>query len=423
VFTENYNVGSGGASYIVDLCNGAAGLYDDMVFASNPTGFAPDTSVRLVAPHTMREAVRICTADRIGVDVTASTWLPKRHRLAGELRRLAIKHESRVFAYNVGVCRRLIRKTRPSAVIAYNGGYPAARSVLAMAVAAKAERLPVALCVVSVPGARPDDSDLARWEVRMDAMVAASVDVIIVNAHSIANALADLRGLPADKMRVVHNALPDIPVLRQPAMPDRLRIGCVSRMDQMKGTRFLVEGFARVVGTTPSAELMLVGDGPERENVEALVAELGLSERVIMTGHYPGDVNELVATFDIYAFPSLWEGLPYALLEAMRARRAIIATDVGGVSEAIMNEETGLLVPAGSSEDLASAIARLIDEPALRERLAASARARYEAEFSLEAMHRQTESVFVETGLAGRQGEAESRSPAVPGGDSAGSDT
>jgi len=401
VFTENYKVPSGAASYIIDMCNGARGLFADMVFASNPTGFAPDTSARLVAPHAMLEKVRIVTADRIGVDVTAATWLPRRDRIAGELRQLAIRFERFVFAYNVGVCRRLIRRTRPSAVIAYNGGYPAARSVLAMVVAARRERRPVALVVVSVPTPRPE-GEHALWESRMDRLVGESADVIIVNAHTIEQALADLRGLPNEKMRVIHNALPDLHIVPAAKDAGRLRIGCVSRMDQMKGTRFLVDAFAQIADSNPLAELMLVGDGPERENVAALVAERGLADRVIMTGHYPGDVNELVATFDIYAFPSLWEGLPYALLEAMRARRAIVATDVGGIPEAIIDGETGLLVAPGSADEIAAALVRMIEDTALRERLADAARAMYEREFSLDAMHRQTEAVFIQAGLAGR---------------------
>ncbi len=400
VFTENYNVPAGGASYIVDLCSGAADLYDEIVFASNPTGLAPDTSPRVVAPHRMIDNVRFITADRIGVEATAATWIPARlnvpHRLVGAAR----KHESRLFAYNVGVCRRLIRRTRPSAVIAYNGGYPAARAVLAMTVAARRECTPVALVVVSVPADKPEPGRTVEWETRMDAMVAESVDAIIVNAHAIGEALVTNRGLPAEKVRVIHNALADVAL---PEVPERsgLRIGCVSRLDHMKGTPFLVEAFARIAKRVPGAELMLVGDGPERDTIATLVRDLGLEDRVIMTGHYPGDINDLVVTFDIYAFPSLWEGLPYALLEAMRAGRAIVATDVGGVSEAIIDGETGILVPPGSDDALETAITRLIDDEGLRDRFSRSAREFYEREFSVSAMHRHAHEVLLEMGLAG----------------------
>lgn len=397
VFTENYNVGSGGASFIVDLVNGASDVYDDIVFASNPTGFAPDTSPRVVAPHVMREKVRLCTADRIGVDLTAATWLPKHHQLAGRLRQMAINHEPRLFRYNVGVCKRLIKRERADMVIAYNGGYPAARSVLAMTVAAHELGLPVVLVVVSVPAERPEGA-YGAWEQQMDELVGASADLIIVNARTIGDRLTHVRGLPADKMRVIHNALPD---LRPKSVPGEgtLRIGCVSRMDNMKGTRFLVEAFERIAQTHPHAELMLVGDGPERSNVAAQVAEAGLSDRVIMTGHYVGDVNELVGTFDIYAFPSLWEGLPYALLEAMRAGKPIVATDVGGIAEAVVDGETGILVPPASADALAEGLRRLVEDESLRQRFGRAGRARYEDSFSLEAMGRRTRAVFAEVGL------------------------
>lgn len=397
VFTENYKVPAGAASYIVDLCNSVADSFDHISFASNPTGFAPDTSPRIRAAHSMRENVRVYTADRIGVDVTEATWLPKNHELAGRLRQMAIDHEPRVFRYNVGVCKRLIKRERAEAVIAYNGGYPAARSVLAMTVAAHELGVPVVLVVVSVPVERPDGAHGA-WEQRMDDLVGASADYIVVNAHTIGSRLTELRGLPAEKMRVIHNALPDLDIAATPA-GRAMRIGCVSRMDHMKGTRYLVEAFATIAKTHPNVELMLVGDGPERPNVEAQVAEAGLTDRVIMTGHYPGDVNELVGTFDIYAFPSLWEGLPYALLEAMRAGKPIVATDVGGIPEAVVDGETGILVTPASTEELAAALLGLVGDEALRQRFARAARARYEDSFSLEAMSRQTRAVFAEAGL------------------------
>ncbi len=236
----------------------------------------------------------------------------------------------------------------------------------------------------------------------MDSLVAESVDVIIVNAHAIAGALAAVRGLPESKMRVVHNALADIEGAYPGPVHGRRRIGCVSRMDRMKGTRFLVQAFALLARGNDSVELMLVGDGPERGNIEQLVRELGIADQVIMTGHYQGDVNELIATFDVYAFPSLWEGLPYSLIEAMRLGRAIVATDVGGVSEAIIHASSGLLVRPESADELFAALSSLIDDERLRESLGAAARARFEREFSLEAMYRAIQGCFSGDELAPR---------------------
>lgn len=401
VFTENYGVRAGGASYIVDLVNGVSALYDDLVLASNPRGYAPDTSARVTAPHVMR-TVRIRTADSLGVDLGSARWLPRRDWFAHRARARALARDPQVFAHNVRVCRRAIRRSRPTAVLAFNGGYPAGRSVLAMVVAAQAEGVPVALGVVSVPGPR-SEGDLAAWETRMDAMIGEAALAIIVNARAIGEALVEVRGLPADKVQVVHNALPDTTAVRAARhADDRVRIGCVARMEEPKGIRFLVQAFAALAGDYPKAELVLVGEGPDRPHIERLVVERGLSDRVTLTGHYDGDINEMVATFDIYAFPSLWEGLPYAILEAMRLGRPIVSTDVGGVAEAIDNEAAGLLVRPGSADELEAAIRTLLDDPDLRVRMGAAARDRFLSAFSLEAMQGRARTVFLETGLASR---------------------
>lgn len=399
VFTENYHVPAGAASYMVDLANSVADLYDDMVLASNPDGVAPDASSRILAPHTV-EHVGLVTADRLCVDVQNATWMLWRGELASLLFRLATRFDRLVFAFNVAVCRRLVRRTRATAVLSFNGGYPAGRSVQSMVVAARREGVPVALCVTSVPIPRPDGR-LREWETRMDARVAAAADVVIVNAHTIGAALEELRSLPGSKIKVVHNALPDVAArARRVGGEGPVRIGCVSRMDNMKGTRFLIAAFGELVRRFPDLRLVLVGDGPERESLERLVRDSGLGDHVTMTGHYDGDVAELISTFDVYAFPSLWEGLPYALLEAMRAGLAIVSTDVGGIPEAIEDGVTGLLVAPSSSQDLASAIARLLDDPDLRTRLGGAARERFEKEFSLAAMHAAAVCVFEEARLA-----------------------
>ena len=399
VYTENYNVAAGGASFIVDLCNGVAELYDEVVFVSNPdtNAFAPDTAARVVCPNRMI-GIAVWTVVRAGVTVGR---MPLLRRLGGSIQRLLSPLDELAFAYNTWVCRRAIRTIRPRAVLAFNGGYPAGRSVLSMVVAARLEEVPVALCVVSTPFPRPERK-LGTWEVRMDERVAESADVIIVNAQAIGAALTSVRGLPTEKIRVVHNALEEIGV-PAPALPRAaLRVGCVSRIDSLKGMPYLVRAFAVLAREHPEAELVIVGDGYGRPDLESLVRDLGLADCVTMTGYYPGDVNEMVVSFDIYAFPSLWEGLPYSILEAMRLDRPIVATDVGGISEAIIDGSTGILVPKESVEALARALSTLAADPALRQRLGNAARVKFEAEFTLDFMHRAVRDVFIDATLASR---------------------
>ena len=121
-----------------------------------------------------------------------------------------------------------------------------------------------------------------------------------------------------------------------------------------------------------NARLVIVGDGPERENLEVTAASLGISDRVIFTGQVK-NVEAYYAAADVLANPSHSEGSPYVLLEAMAANLPIVATAVGGVPEMVENNQTALLVPASDPQAMADAIARVLGDEQLAQRLAASA--------------------------------------------------
>jgi len=241
---------------------------------------------------------------------------------------------------------------------------------------------------------------LGWYEAWLDRRVGAAADVVIVNAPQIARALEGMRDLPAAKMRVVHNALPDDLHRAPQAGTDRIRIGCVTRMDSMKGIPHLIEAFARLAPAHPEVDLVLAGDGPALPDFRRLAAESGQADRIEFTGYFEGEVASIVSTFQVFAYPSLWEGLPYAILEAMRAGCAVVATDVGGVSEAVIDGETGLLVAPGSTDELFEALSTLVVDADVRRRLAAAGRERFERHFSLPVMHRRSAEVFREAGLA-----------------------
>lgn len=388
VYTENYWPGVAGESYLVELANGARGAFDDVVVAFNPEALNEVDLRKMAEPVSVRH-VPILTGARI--------WrlLHERSRLLTVLTvRLAQALDPLLFEYNVALLRRLVRDVRPAAVLAYNGGYPAARSVLAMSIAAQQQGIPVALSVVSMPA--PRRRLLRRYEEWLDRRVGGAADAIIVNAPQIAEALSTARGLPSTKMRVIHNALPDVPERAHHTSGPRVRIGCVSRMDGGKGIPDLLEAFASIAGEHPEADLVLVGDGPELPRLKVTAAALGCADRITFTGYYDGEVASITATFDIYAYPSHWEGLPYAILEAMRAGCAIVATDVGGIPEAVIDGETGLLVAPRSPGALSAALERMLADRALRSRLGEGARCRYETEFSLSVMHERTSAVLSE---------------------------
>lgn len=142
----------------------------------------------------------------------------------------------------------------------------------------------------------------------------------------------------------------------------------VGRMDTGKGQQELLQAFARLRDAGPW-RLMLVGDGPERERLERLADTLCVRERVCFTGARK-DVDALLASSSIFAFASLSEGYPNALLEAMAAGLCCISFDcVAGPSDIIEHEHSGLLIPVGDIDAYAHALQHLIDDRALRERL------------------------------------------------------
>jgi glycosyltransferase involved in cell wall biosynthesis len=141
---------------------------------------------------------------------------------------------------------------------------------------------------------------------------------------------------------------------------------------------------------------VLVGDGPEREPLEALAAELGLAERLVITG-WRSDARAYLGAVDVFCLPSRYEGFPLAILEAMLGGLPVVATRVGSVAEAVLEGETGLLV-AEDPEALREALRRALD-PETGRRLGEAGRRRALERFSVEAMAHGYESLYDEAVL------------------------
>jgi len=169
-------------------------------------------------------------------------------------------------------------------------------------------------------------------------------------------------------------------------------VGIVATLRSWKGHRYLLEALARL--PQPSLGLAIVGDGPQREALEAQVRELGLSARVWMAGDQR-DVVPWLQSFDLFALPSYAnEGVPQALVQAMLAGLACVTTAAGAIGEAAIDGETALVVPPQDAAALAEAIRLLAAEPGLRARLGAAAREHCSAHFGYDAMLDRMEAVF-----------------------------
>ena len=218
------------------------------------------------------------------------------------------------------------------------------------------------------------------------------------------------RGVDAGKVRVIHNGLDNLESRFEAR--SRLRnewnvhpcdclIGVASRLDPVKGVSYLVDAFAVLAPRFPKLKLVIIGTGACENEIKNQVRERRLVERTVFTG-FRSDVDDCLAAFDIFALPSLAECHSIALLEAMRAKKAVIATDVGGNPESVRHEKEALLVPPADVCALAGAIERFVIDDALRSKLSEAAHERFLEKFTIEHMVSQTAEWLLQCGTTVR---------------------
>jgi glycosyltransferase involved in cell wall biosynthesis len=229
-------------------------------------------------------------------------------------------------------------------------------------------------------------SPLGRTAPIQGRLLAAGVGCGIAVSQAIAGSLDDALGWPQRKITVIRNG---IRLERFRERPDqalrRTLIGdsddflflTTARLDPQKGLDVLL----RAAPSVPGARFAIAGTGAERQRLEEEATALGVAERVIFLGHR-AEVPALLATSDAFVLPSLFEGTPLALLEAMAAGKAVVTSAISGTDELVADEETGLLVPAGDPDALAAALRRVVTDHELRGRLGAAARRHAVAEHS-----------------------------------------
>ena len=206
------------------------------------------------------------------------------------------------------------------------------------------------------------------------------------------------------KLQVVHCGIS--PPHAQPSPPparERPRLLYVARLVPEKGHAVLMRALTILRARGHDAELVLVGDGPGRARLEALACELGLSDRLTFAGAVAHEqMPRQYAACSVFCLPSFSEGVPVVLMEAMACRVPVVASAVGGVRELVHDNSTGLLVSPGRPDQLAKAIARLLEHHELRERLGEAGRAHVLREFDVEHSAAALEGIF--EGLAAEGG-------------------
>lgn len=228
-----------------------------------------------------------------------------------------------------------------------------------------------------------------------------------------ADAVRDVDGFRRQPIQVIYNGVDPTefrPATDRPALlrelgllPDRKYVVTVARFHPIKDHSTLLTAFARVARQLPDVDLLLVGDGPLRPELEAQATELGIVDRVQFWG-VRRDVARILQAADLFVLPSISEAASLTLLEAMACGCPVVVTDVGGNPEIVREGIDGLRVPRGDSTAMAAAIERLAADSAQREAFGVSARQRICDVFDQSAAIQQFARLFEELSPAGRRG-------------------
>ena len=198
-------------------------------------------------------------------------------------------------------------------------------------------------------------------------------------------------GMSATRLITVHNGMPQVAEQDQadPSRTAPVVVTMVARFDQQKDHATLI----RAIADISNLQLNLIGDGPTMPAMQALVAELGLTPQVKFLG-FRSDIADCLAQSQIFVLISHWEGFPRTIIEAMRTGLPVIATQVGGVAEAVLDRVTGFCIPPEDETMLRLRLQQLVQDASLRQTLGKAGRQRYEKQFTFERMYTETCQVY-----------------------------
>lgn len=239
-----------------------------------------------------------------------------------------------------------------------------------------------------------------RW---LDRLTNGLVDVETCVCEAVMRFTIERAGINPDKLVTIPNGI-DVGEYRLRVNLEeekrRLRLesnypvlGVAGRLHEQKGHLYLLRAIPALLEKYPGTVLLLVGDGPLQEGLERECSKLGINKGVKFLG-FRKDIKELMALMDVFVLPSLWEGMPNVLMEAMALGRPIVATRVGGAEELIEDGVTGLLVPSADERTLAEALINILDREDKGRGLGEMARREVEKRFPVEAMVRETEKLY-----------------------------
>lgn len=285
-------------------------------------------------------------------------------------------------------CINLIRAVKPSIIHAHSGK------------AGTVARIAGKLCGVPIIytahgwGFSPGTPKLRRIISLIAEKILAPITTRIICVSESDRQLALKLGIGTHQLlTVIYNGIQSIAIPLATPSTDPVRLIMIARFNEQKDQVTLLRAFSQL--SEPSVHLDLVGSGRSLNSCRALSQSLGISKQVSFLGDRR-DVPQLLSRAQIFVLSTHYEGLPISILEAMRAGLPVIASEVNGIPEEVIDGKTGLLVPPKDAAALAKAIDNLIQSPMLRQQMGQAGRERFEQEFSLEQMIVKTKAVYDE---------------------------
>ncbi len=255
--------------------------------------------------------------------------------------------------------------------------------------------LAAALTIPGLPVVVLEHAPLGTWSAlsnRLKRVTSSRADAHVAVGHGAARIIEGLGGLPAGSMRVIHSGVPIVELDPPPRTTDDFVLGMLSRHDPVKGIDLAIRVVDRL---GPGYRLVVIGDGSARGDLEALVDELGVGDRVELRG-WDDRARDLLPTFDVYVLPSRLEAFPVSVMEAMQAGVPVVATEVGSIREAVDDGVTGRIVPVEDVPAMADAVRELHDDPATLRAMGERARVVGLERFDADAGVRQWEALYDE---------------------------
>ena len=386
IFVENYLPG-GLERFYSDLIDGLPADEFDVTLLVNPIGGLTRRLQSVIHRPVKLVLYRPLTSTRLDYELLKANEHRRRNLLGLALKAISRPPLGILSGWSV---RRLLTQHPAEVLHVINGGYPGAQGCLKAIGAGRALHFPrIVLSILSYPYPRRN-----AFDARLDRQVSQSVDMVSPNSAAASQGMIELRGFPTDRVRSIASGTPPPPVVLEAGarlrselgLPaDSVIVGTVATLEPMKGHLVLLEAIDQIQREFPRIYFAFSGEGVMRPQLEAFIQSRNLQNRVYLLG-FTRDARAITNAFDVVAFPSFYEGMPIAILEAMALAKPIVATNVGGIPEEIDHGTSGLLVPPRNSGALADALRQVLSAPDYARQLGRAAQHKFYRQFTLQHM-------------------------------------